>query len=371
MTIPALAGDRVVTLSSRCGLRAHDVASGRVLWQVDLKARFGTAVPPGCGPAPFVDGGRLILQTGGKPEQRLVALDLGSGEVVWASAGAERPSRSSPVAAEIAGVRQLLLRHADKMVNGISGIRISDGAVLWSATLPPGFVLDSPLALPGDRILLTTVNDARLLRVTREGDAWRAETVWDSKELQAGVSPPVFHDGRLYGFEGEFLTCIDAETGRGAWKEKLYPASLMLVDGHLVTLSQSAGLLRVVQASAAGYREKARLQIFTPGAQGVAPPSYAGGPHLRQERGAGRGGRDPLSRPRSSGRRARAPAETEPSMRIHPSAFATLALPAGRRGVEPDPARAGASRLVRLRREPRPATRRGRSRRSTRSSSRK
>lgn len=277
-TIPAFHDGRVFTLSSRCRLRAHDAATGRELWQIDMQERFGTALPMGCGPAPFVDGGRLVLQTSGKAEQRVVALDPATGGLVWASGGAERAGYASPVAAELAGVRQLLVRHTSAAgAPGVSGIRLSDGALLWSATLPEGLSFESPQALPGDRVLLTTVNDTHLLRVTREGDAWRARPLWHSSELQSAASPPVLHGGRLFGYAGDFLVCVDPETGKGVWKERVYAGSLILLDGNLVALSASAGLLRVVEASAVGYREKARLPLFNPGAQGWAAPSYAGG----------------------------------------------------------------------------------------------
>ena len=51
---------------------------------------------------------------------------------------------------------------------------------------------------------------------------------------------------------------------------------MILLDRHLAILSTAAGLLRVVEASAAGYGEKARLDLLSRGAQAAAPPSYAG-----------------------------------------------------------------------------------------------
>jgi hypothetical protein len=83
--------------------------------------------------------------------------------------------------------------------------------------------------------------------------------------------------GHVYGFGGEFLVCLDAASGRTVWKEKIYPGSLILVDGRLVVQSQGSGLLRVVAATPAGYRELARAEVFAPGALSQTPPSFAGG----------------------------------------------------------------------------------------------
>jgi len=274
---PAFEAGRVFTLSSACRLRAHDAASGRTLWEVDLKERFGTAFPVGCASSPFVEGGRLYLQAGGREDHRVAAFEAKTGEVAWTSKGAERSANASPVAADLGGVRQILVNHmAAGQRSGLTGLRLADGALLWSTTLPEGFSFDTPLVLPGDRVALQTVNDAHVLRVTRKDETWSVLPSWRTADLQAAVSPPVLHAGHLYGFGGDHLACVDAGTGKTVWKKKIYPGSLILLDGHLVILSTAAGLLRVVEASASGYREKARLELLSRGAQASAPPSYAG-----------------------------------------------------------------------------------------------
>lgn len=276
-TIPAFHEGRLFTLSSRCRLRAHDAATGRELWRIDATEAYGMALPMGCGPAPFVEAGRLFLVTPGSPDRSLVALDPASGERLFEARTSERVGATSPVAAAVAGVRQLLVRlAAGPLASGLASLRLSDGATLWSAGHAPGFSFDTPLALAGDRVLVTTANQSHLLRILREGERWRAEPLWTSGDLQSGVGPPVFHDGHLFGYAGDDLVCVDAATGAAAWRERTYPGSLLLLDGHLVALSTSAGLLRLVEAGAAGYREKARLALFARGAQGWAPPSYAG-----------------------------------------------------------------------------------------------
>lgn len=274
---PAYLDGRLFTLSSQCRLRAHDAATGRTVWEIDTREKFGTAFPMGCGPSPFVVASRLYVQTGGKDDHRIAALDPESGAVVWTSKGAEPASYASPVAADVGGVRQFLVHHAAPgPASGLSGFRLSDGALLWSASLPAGFSFDSPFALPGDRVGLTTSTGTQVLHVAGSGSAWTASPAWSNVDLQAAVSPPVFHAGHVFGYGGDDLVCVEAETGRTVWKQKLYPGSLILVDGHLVTLSTSAGLLRVVEATSSGYREKARLLVLNRGAQGWAPPSYSG-----------------------------------------------------------------------------------------------
>jgi outer membrane protein assembly factor BamB len=274
---PAVDEGRVFTLSSACRLRAHEAQSGRVLWQVDFKEKFGTAFQIGCVSSPFVEGGRLYVQTGGREDHRLAAFDPKTGGVLWSAKGTHRAVNATAVAADITGVRQILLHHATAEGRiGITGFRLADGAALWSADVTQGFSFDPPQALPGDRVFLQTVNDLHVLRISRQGESWSAAPAWHTGDLQAYVSPPVFHQGHLFGLGGDYLACLDAEAGKTVWKEKTYPASLILVDGHLILLSTSAGLLRVVEASPSGYREKARLEVFNKGAQSQAAPTFAG-----------------------------------------------------------------------------------------------
>jgi outer membrane protein assembly factor BamB len=101
--------------------------------------------------------------------------------------------------------------------------------------------------------------------------------VWKSSAFRSYVSPPVHHEGYLYGFGDDFLSCVKVADGSVAWKEKLYVGSLILVDGHLVVQGVSTGLLRVAEASPAGYREKAQLAVFNRGSRAEAPPSFAEG----------------------------------------------------------------------------------------------
>jgi outer membrane protein assembly factor BamB len=274
---PAVHQDRVFTLSSGCRLRAHEAATGRVTWEVDFKEKFGTQFQIGCASSPFVDGGRLYVQTGGREDHRLAAFDPQSGRVLWTAKGPYRAVNTTAVAADIGGVRQILMHHsAGQGGIGITGFQQADGAVLWNAEVTQGFSFDAPQVLPGDRVFLQAANGLHVLQVKREAEGWKTAPAWHSADLQAFVGPPVFHKGSLFGFGGDYLACVQTDTGKTLWKEKIYPGSLILVDGHLVTLSTSAGLLRVIEASPAGYREKARLEVFNKGAQALAPPSYAG-----------------------------------------------------------------------------------------------
>jgi outer membrane protein assembly factor BamB len=132
-----------------------------------------------------------------------------------------------------------------------------------------------PLPLPGDRVLLQTWMNSTLLET---GASPRA--VWTMTELSAMGPPPVYRDGHLYGFggnSGEFLKCVDVNTGQVRWSSRPYRGSVLLVGSTLVMLSESSGFVRLISASPAAYDERARLQVFKPGARTFTPPSFADG----------------------------------------------------------------------------------------------
>jgi outer membrane protein assembly factor BamB len=266
-----------------CRLEALDAATGKTVWQHDLRAEFNTGpMPSGCWTSPLLEGGRLILQVNGEPDKRVMAFDPASGAVLWASAGVSRSTRSTALIADVAGVRQVVVHDVEKGKGGLYGLRLEDGKLLWSLRFPEAesFGNDTPIPLGGDRLGVITWSDFRAVQVKRQGDALAAAPLWSARDFRAEVQPVTLHtvaDGDyVYGFGGELLSCLEAATGKPVWKEKIYPGSLILVDHHLVALSQSSGLLRVIEATPAGYREKARLQVFNPGAIADTPPSFAG-----------------------------------------------------------------------------------------------
>lgn len=280
VSTPAVGSSRVFVLGTDCILRALSAANGEAAWQADLKQRFGSSLRRGCETSPFVENGRVILQPGGADDHRLVALDAGSGELVWSAKGLERANYSSPVAADIAGVRQVVVHHvtaAAPQRSGLSGFRLSDGALLWSRTFEANISTETPLVLPGDMVLLVTWNDAKLALVGKAGEAFGVEPMWEKPVLRSRIAPPVHKDGHLYGLDGDDLVCLRAATGDVVWKHRIYAGSLILVDDALVIQSASGGVVRVVEATPAGYRERGSLEVLNRGAQTEAPPSFASG----------------------------------------------------------------------------------------------
>jgi outer membrane protein assembly factor BamB len=92
--------------------------------------------------------------------------------------------------------------------------------------------------------------------------------------------PAVYVEGHLYGFGGnsaEFFKCVDASTGVTKWSTRIYRGAAVVAGRTLVIQSESSGLLRLVAADPAAYREVAKLSVLKPGASTLTPPAIADG----------------------------------------------------------------------------------------------
>lgn len=276
ISTPVIAGGRIFALDPWGKLFAFDRPTGKVLWTRDLKAELG-AVPPfwGFATSPLPVGHTLVVQAGGAESNNLVALDPATGKTVWTSQPAKENGYSSPVLLTLAGTPQIVAATNDK----VFGVRPEDGAVLWSH---PGIgePRQAPVLLPGDRVLVLSPNDAALLQVRREGSAWKAEEVWRKPVFKGNYSPVVYHGGLLFGMSGAYLVCVDPATAETRWREKVYNATLLLVDGHLAIVGERSGNFHLVEATGEGFREKLRAQVLTPGARTLTGPMFAGGRFL-------------------------------------------------------------------------------------------
>lgn len=274
---PAIGDGRVFAFTPGGSLHAFAAADGKPLWTVDLGAEKDAEKPfYGHGSSPLLHHGRLWLEHTVKDKRLAAAFDPATGAPLL-QAGQDLVGYHSPMVATLAGREQLLLAGMTK-IYGLDG---KTGAVLWEHAhegdqSAMGGETIVPLAIPGDRLLITPKNDtSTLLRLVEQDGAFKIETLWSTKTLGRSYSRPVYHDGHFYGYIGGFLTCVKAEDGSQVWRSRP-PGDgfLMLLEDHLVVLTKQ-GALHLAKASPQGYQEVAQLALFPDHAW--TGPSFAGG----------------------------------------------------------------------------------------------
>jgi len=212
---PAADTERVYVVFGSSVIAALD-HDGKVLWRKDIKPfQFDVAFAS----SPVLFGETVILQCDQTGKQsRLLAFDKKTGDVAWEVL---RPtmnfSHSTPVIAEIAGKKQLLVAGS----NALQGLDPGSGKVLW--TCPASGDTVSPVFGKG----LVYIDSGRggkgyAIDPTGSGDVGKTHIKWTLEKLTEGLGSPVIAGDFLYRLQsGGVLKCIRLATGEVVYSERL------------------------------------------------------------------------------------------------------------------------------------------------------
>jgi len=291
ISTPALEGGRVFGLGAWGDLFAVEAATGRPLWTTHLADALGADKPHyGFASSPRVVDGVLLVELSQISENHdpastkppkpmaIAGLDPATGSVLWI-AGDDHVEYHTATPATLGGQRQVLAVGQTWLL----GLEPRTGKQLWSYKhegddRAMGGMTIVPLVAGDDRVFLMNKQDSSvMLRVVRRGAEWEVSPLWSNDGIARSYVPPVYHGGYLYGMNNRIFTCLNAETGETAWRSREPGDGFPIVVGkHLVVMTKP-GSLHVIDASPAGYRERARLDLF--GEHSWSEPVFAEG-HL-------------------------------------------------------------------------------------------
>ncbi len=273
LSTPVIHDGKVYGLGPHGDLFALRLDDGQPLWLRQLTASYGAEEPHfGFTSTPVLADDILVVQTGGSEGRSVVGIDRKTGDTVW-TRGDGKVEYQSPSLLTLGGKRQVVTAGSGKL----SGLDPTDGEILWQHELAEGDRVSSahPTPVGDDRFLITISGVAAVFEAKAAAEGFDVSEVYRSRELGGTYALPVYHDGYLYGFRGQFLTCVDAETGEKVWKSRPPGGrGLILVDDRLVIFG-SQGNVVVAAATPEGYEEITRLQAFEGSA--YTWPSFAGG----------------------------------------------------------------------------------------------
>jgi outer membrane protein assembly factor BamB len=258
---PTLDGDRLFVLGSDGDLACLEAASGKPVWQKNVRTDFGGK--PGAwayAESPLVDGDVVVCTPGGA-DATLVALNKATGDVVWKAPLAEgdKAGYASVVIAEIGGVKQ----YVQFLEHGLAGVDAATGKTLWRyGRTGEGSPANIPTPLvSGDYIYSAAGRTGGgLVRIKAEGGKFEPEEVYFEGNLPKSIGGTVRVGDCLYG-TSDALMCVEFLTGASKWKEKsVGAASVCYADGCLYLHGEN-GEVALVEATPEKYVEKGR---FTP-----------------------------------------------------------------------------------------------------------
>ncbi len=259
---PTVDGDLLFALGSDGDLACLERATGKILWQKNLRTEFsGKPGEWAYSESPLIDGDVLVCTPGGA-EATLVALNKQSGDVIWKCAvpdGSEA-GYASAIVIEHEGVRQ----YVQFLAKGLVGVNAKTGALLWqyakTAEGSPANI-PTPLAEGGYVYSAAGRSGGGLVKLQGDQQAVTAEQVYFSGTLPSGIGGVVKLGDYFYGTKGDALLCVQFTTGEIKWQDRsVGAASLCYADGCLY-LHGEKGEVALVEPTPEGYREKGR---FTP-----------------------------------------------------------------------------------------------------------
>ena len=207
---PAYAEGPLVVVGGVGAMHCLDAAAGIALWSLEYQTRFRTEVPVwGFGSSPLIADDRVFVQVGaGVPA---AALDLLTGETVWAAGGSGSP-HASLLPVRVGGRRLLAGVDAD-------GTFLRDsatGEAVWSERPDYFEEFGVPAAVAVPRGLVFTGENVGVRRFAwnREGLAIEPEAV--NEDVTPDAHTPVAVGGQLLTAH-EGLRSLDAETLTVRW----------------------------------------------------------------------------------------------------------------------------------------------------------
>lgn len=266
---PIVAAGMVFTLDSRARVTATSTSGGRV-WSTDVTAPGENAESTSGGGIAY-EGGRVFVTTGAG---QLIALDAGSGRVVW------RQRVNAPIGGGPAVQNGVVYVAARNSVGW--AVRASDGRVLWQTTGNPsssGVMGVSVPAVQGDTVIFPFSSGQMLAVDTATGETKFQAQLAGMRTGRAialirdVTGDPVIAGGRLFGGSSSGrVNAFDMATGAEQWSAR---------DGANSPVVVAGGSVFAVNDQA----EIVRMDAATGGVIWRVPlPYYADGRVRRQDR---------------------------------------------------------------------------------------
>jgi outer membrane protein assembly factor BamB len=269
---PTVDGDRVYALGGNGDLTALDARTGKLVWTKNILKEFGGSnITWGISESPLVLGNKILVNAGGT-DASIVALNKSDGSVIWKSQS-DKAGYSSAIPLSFNGLTQVVFFTGRRAV----GLDANDGRLLWEYRKPSNGTANAatPIAR-GNRVFISSDYGTGGGVVEIKPDN-TAQEIWFSNSMRNHHSSSVLVGDYLYGFSGSILTAMKFDTGELTWKDRsVGKGSLVFADGHLYCFSEN-GVVGLVEASPAGYKEKGRFRIPQESLPTWSHPVVAGG----------------------------------------------------------------------------------------------
>ena len=261
--------DKLYMIRGGGQIHCLSASDGKMLWQKDFEKDFGGKLMSqwGFSESPLVDGNLVICSPGGN-EGTVIALDKNTGALVWRTKElTDNASHSSPIVADVNGIRQYILLTA----KNVAGIAAKDGKLLWKVAIeggPKGVSAVIPTPVYNDNMVYVTNGyevGCLCIKLTKEGDNVKAETIYKNRDISSHHGGVVLMNGYVYGYtESRNWACQNLKTGEIAWSERnneINKGSILGINDRLLLLDMQTGRTTIIAASPEGWKEFGKMEI--------------------------------------------------------------------------------------------------------------
>lgn len=259
------ASGRILHMNAHAQVTSFEASSGRKVWSVDLRERFGSRkITWATSECLLVDGSRVVVTAGGSGAL-MAAIDIATGIVVWTTpalregtsglevtdiasgAGADGPSYASPVLISVGGRRQIV----GCSQQHVFGVDADSGRLMWARPLRTrhDVIAMTPVVL-GDGFFVTAphTEDGKRYRFRVDNGTLGVQEVWTTK-LDTCHGGAVLLADAIYGSwysNGKGWACVDAQSGSVRYESRaMAKGSVLYADNRLYILSEEGEMVLV------------------------------------------------------------------------------------------------------------------------------
>jgi len=284
---PATDGETVYSVGSRGHLKAVTLTDGELVWQGNVLADWGAAMPEwGVAQSPLLLEDSVVVAPWGI-DAAVAAYGKASGEILWATPNSTEGQMAyqSVVPMTLDGRLTLVASAARGYTIGVDA---ATGEQLWEFdSFECSTHIPSPTIVDGGRILLTGGYGAGtvMFRVFRQGNSYATETLWANSNMGSQSGQALIHGDHIYGNSystGGGIRCLslDGEIVWDSTKEgrRFDLGNLLIVGDVLFAINGRDGALFMLAASPRGYEGLGLVQVLS-GNEVWGPLAYSDG-HL-------------------------------------------------------------------------------------------
>ena len=258
---PEVEDNRVYTCSGFGDLACIDGTTGKIIWTYKAsELNKGTYGRWGIAESLLIDGNKIFYSPGG-PETMTIALNKGTGTVIWKSVSLnDKPGYVSPIIINFAGKKVIV----NVSMGHLFGVDASNGDILWKVKHDQSsdpemrryelIKCTTPLYNEG-MVYVTGGYDTGGMMVRIADNGNDASVVWKDSILDNHHGGVVLVNGYIYGSnwlnnnKGNWC-CIEWKTGKKMWEEPWNcKGSIISAEGMLYIYDERNGNIGLVRAT--------------------------------------------------------------------------------------------------------------------------